>query len=176
MDLSKIVAPITAPIDPDALKCLDSSGISLKGKLLVAKCATTTCEPCRAHLLRLHCTTTSSPLKNICISVVYNFAFPIQFLDLRRRVRLLLCHNHLFATMCALAQDVGYFRPIQVAKSRGFLGSLRQLRKANQGGALRAGHLFVEHDSASFHGYKRRSSVFAVQAFCEFRNDNRRWE
>jgi len=34
--------------------------------------------------------------------------------------------------MCALTQDVYYFRPFQIAELRGFLGSLRHLRKANQ--------------------------------------------
>ena len=40
--------------------------------------------------------------------------------------------------------------------------------KANQSGALRAGHALVEHHSASFHSYKRLSSVYCVQTLREF--------
>src|SRR6266850_1625698 len=101
-------------------------------------------------------------------------AFLIRFLELRRSVRLLLHHNRFFVTMWAPAQELRYFRLFQVAQSRGVLDSLRYLHKAKQGGALCAGYLFVEHHSASFHSHKRRSSVFAVQALCEFRKDNRR--
>jgi hypothetical protein len=41
--------------------------------------------------------------KNARVSVVYNCGFLIHFLDLRRRVCLLLYHNHFFASMRARA-------------------------------------------------------------------------
>jgi len=76
--------------------------------------------------------TTSSPLRDARVSVVYSSAFSIQFLDLTGRIRFLVHHNNLFVTMCALTQDVYYFRPFQIAELRGFLGSLRHLRRPSR--------------------------------------------